>query len=305
MISSSDIESLHVNWNYLVLEYNIDLAETYKLIHQAIQFIAITGKTILPPRYDDSHTSFTWDFASKCFSSAWLHSKRTFRLEFNPVDLSIALVPYGELAVGSVQFAGKTKKEVYTQLRQILLSEGIAVHNFEYEMHYDLPEHRVCRGGKYEILNPEINEELVKHYSNAYLILSLLKAKYPISGNIRCWPHHFDITADYIEAKQKGIRITGFSVGFSPANSDFHEPHFYFIPKQSSRINLPKKEKLKYGNWLSGKLHGTSLGLSYLAKNSNSLNQIEKLSGFLNESYNLFKDQLLHTDSEKQKVRGY
>lgn len=302
MISSSDIESLHNNWNCLAFEYDHDLAETYKTIHQAIQFLAITGKTVLPPRYDDSHTSFTWDFKSKCFTTAWLHAKRTFRLEFNPATLTLALIPYGSEADETVQFAGKTKKELYSFLRQMLLSEGLIIHNFEYEMHYDLPDHRVCKGGKYEIQDPEISKELVKHYSNAYLVLSLLKAKYPMSGSIRCWPHHFDITADYIEAEQNGNGLTGFSVGFSPANSDFHEPHFYFVLKQNSRINLPRKEKLKYGNWLSGRLHGTSLGLGNLVKKSNSRIQIEKLSVFLNESYKLFKKQLSDTDAQKQKI---
>ncbi len=179
MISLSDIESLQANWRFLAFDYDKRFVETYKLIHQAIQFLAITGKTVLPPRYDDSHTSFTWDFRSKCFTSVWLNAKRTFRIEFNPVDLSLSLIPYGEQTAESVQFEGKTKKEVYALLRQVLLSEGIAIQHFEYEMHYDLPEHIVCRGGKYEIYDPEINEELAKHYSNAYLVLNLLKSKYP------------------------------------------------------------------------------------------------------------------------------
>ncbi len=302
MVSSYDIVSLQDNWDYLTVDYDKSFAETYKLIHQAIQFLAITGKSVLPPRFDDSHTSFTWDFGSKCFTSAWLHAKRTFRLEFNPATLALSVIPYGDKADHSVQIAGKTKKEVYSLLRQMLLSEGLTIQNFEYEMHYDIPEHPVCRGGKYKILDPERSNEVAKHYSNAFLVLNLLRGKFPMAGAIRCWPHHFDITADFPVVNQNGNSISNFSVGFSPTNPDFPEPHFYFTIKQESSKNRLNKVKLKFGKWLPGSLYGTSLGLNCLVKKTSIKSQVETLSGFINESYSMLNDQLLHTNVERQKV---
>jgi hypothetical protein len=246
----------------------------------------------LPPRFDDSHTSFTWNYKKNCFSSEWIQAKRTFKLEFNPLDLSLSLVPYGENPLDTMYLTDKTKKEVYAHLRQMLAIGGIVVHHFSTDMHYDLPDHRVCKGGKYQIISSHINDEIVKHYSNAYLVLNLLKGKNPLADPIRCWPHHFDMTVDLPTEYKSENMVSVFSVGFSPANPDFPEPHFYFIIKQNGRKIPYKKIKLQYGRWLPQDIHGTSLGLKTLLLKKSTKSQVETLKGYINESYKAFIDQI-------------
>jgi hypothetical protein len=269
------------------------------MIHQAVQFLATASKSVLPARFDDSHTSFTWDFNKKCFASEWLHTKRTFRLEFNPSDLSLHLASYGEQAVDSIQLVGKTKKDVYALLQHMLIAGGITLHRLTNEMHYDLPEHEVCRGGKYRINSGALNEEVVKHYSNAYLMLNLLKGKNPAAGLIRCWPHHFDIATDFIVRDQSGNSDVSFAVGFSPANPDFPEPHFYFIDKSSGGNTQQSMRKLKYGKWLPLNINGTCLGLQKLIKKTSSRSQVEILSRYFNESYAVLQGRFLHAEAGK------
>jgi hypothetical protein len=301
-LSISDIESLHKHWRFLALDYDEDFRDTYKMIHQAVQFLAITNKSILPPRFDDSHTSFTWDFRKNCFSSEWLQAKKTFRLEFYPLDLCLSLVPYGEDPLDSMYLIGKTKKEVYAQLRHMLAIGGIEVIHFSTDMHYDLPEHRVCKGGKYQIMSQNIHEEIVKHYSNAHIVLNILKGKNPLTSSIRCWPHHFDIAADFQAVDESGKNSLGFSIGFSPANPDLPEPHYYFILRQDNRNISRRKNKLQYGRWLPRNIYGTSLGLKYLLKKTSIKSQVEILSGYLNESYGVVLDQIIPDNTRNQLV---
>ena len=95
------------------------------MIHQSVQFLAIACKSILPPRYYDSHTAFVWDYQDKCFASDWLNADHTFRLEIDPEDLSLSLNPYKKESADTIQLVGKTKKEVYEKLQQKLRKWGI------------------------------------------------------------------------------------------------------------------------------------------------------------------------------------
>jgi len=284
VLKALDKNSILHYWKVLTSEFNEDLKESYRMIHQAVQFLAISGKSIVLPRFDDSHTSFTWDFGKKCFAGEWFNGSRTLRLEFDPVELCLNLVPYGEKPANSLYFEGKTKKEVYAHLRHMLLNEEVKIQHFANEMHYDLPQHEVCRGGKYRISSINMNREIVKHYSNAYLLLNMLKGRSPLSGPIRCWPHHFDITAEFPNIDSDGKISTSYSVGFSPANPDFPEPYFYVTLRSNSPNFSIKKQKLKNGSWLPGNILGTSLGLQRVVKKTSAQTQIERLIGFMEES---------------------
>lgn len=303
MLSISDIESLHRHWRFLVLDYNEEFEDTYKMIHQAVQFLAITNKSILPPRFDDSHTSFSWNYRKNCFASEWIHAKRTFRIEFYPFTLCLSLVHYGEEPTESMYLIGKTKKEVYSQLRQMLGLGGVVVHHFATDMHYDLPEHRVCKGGKYQVISDHLNDEIVKHYSNAHLVLNMLRGKNPAATSIRCWPHHFDITADFPIGIPTEDNPSYISVGFSPANSDFPEPHFYFILRPDNTKRGFIQVKLKHGKWLPRNIKGTALGLSKITEKKSSQGQAEVLFWFINESYHTMQDQLMVADKEFESAK--
>jgi hypothetical protein len=264
------------------------MADTFRLVHQACQFIAITAKSVFPPRFDDSHTSFFWDFKSNHFVSEWMNFERTFRLEVDPVMLRINLVNYGGGELSSIKMVGRTRREVYSQLRQTLISAGIEVEQFATDMHYDLPMHSVFKGGKYLIINKELNQEIVKYYANAYLILNLLKGRLPAADEIRCWPHQFDITFDNKIFNTNSLSYTVLTAGFSPSDGILEKPFFYVGLKNIEGNTIAKKEKLTLGKWLTGDLVGTYLCISSLLCFQKSEEQVDILLHFLNESLDRF-----------------
>jgi hypothetical protein len=283
LIHTGDIKFIEDHWSLLTLPYGKEFSDTFQIMHQAVQFIAITGKSIFPPRFDDSHTSFGWDYQQKCFAGEWMHFKHTMRLELCPCSLTMRLVTYGESACESFTLNKKTKKEVYAHLRQLLLDGGVKIDHFVTDMHYDLPGHNVCTGGRYTIHKEELNRELCKHYSNAFILLHLLSRKTLNSSKIRCWPHHFDITLSLNLPHGNKDESAAFRMGFSPANFDSAEPHFFLLFKGEPGAKRLKK-KLKYSSWLPGGKTGTFLPLSSLTDKKTIKAQTEALVNFMNES---------------------
>jgi hypothetical protein len=284
----SDITFLYKYWQPLSLSYTQEMADTFRLVHQACQFIAITSKSVFPPRYNDSHTSFFWDYRSNGFVSEWMHFERTFRLEVEPVKLRISIVNYGGDELASIKMIGRTRKEVYAQLRQTLTTAGIKVERFATDMHYDLPMHSVFKGGKYLIINKDLNQEISKYYSNAFLILNFLKGRMPASEEIRCWPHHFDMTFDNKILIPDTESYYVLTAGFSPSDGILEKPFFYVGLKNADGATINKKAKLIHGKWLTGDLVGTYLCISSLLCVHKCEEQVDILLHFFNESFERF-----------------
>jgi hypothetical protein len=288
VIDFSNNTILYKHWQPLSLIYTQEMADTFKLVHQACQFIAITEKSVFPPRFDDSHTSFFWDYRRMRFVSEWMHFERTFRLEVDPVLLRINIVNYGGDELASLKMVGRSRKEVYAQLRQTLTTAGIKVERFATDMHYDLPMHSVFKGGKYLIINKELNLEINKYYSNAYLILNFLKGLMPASDVIRCWPHHFDMTFDNKVLISEPDGYNMLTVGFSPSDGILEKPFFYVGLKNSLASKITEKTKLAHGKWLTGDLVGTYVCISSLLGVQKCEEQVDILLHFFNESFERF-----------------
>ncbi len=288
MYFTDNIEYLQANWKPLETPFGREFSNTYRLVHQAVQFLAITGKSLYPPRYDDSHTTFLWDYAGNCFAGDWIHGKRTVQLKLHPETLEMQLIPYGEPAAGTFSLLGKTKKEIYSLLRQLLVTGGVQVDHFITDMHYDLPAHEVCNGGRYRIDYPGLHTELIQHYSNAFLVLHLLNGKAPSSSGIRCWPHHFDLSITLNVARNSEPEPVRLEVGFSPANPDAQEPHF-FVRLAGMEEKIIDCRKLKYGHWYPPPRTGTFLVLSKLLAKKGAARQVDVLATYLRESFDLFR----------------
>lgn len=290
MYFTDNIAYLRASWKPVSKPWDKEFSNAWQIVHQAVQFLAITGKSVFPPRFDDSHTSFLWDFDKHCFASGWMHGKRTLRLEFDPCNLDMHLVPYGEPAIGSFSLVGKTKKEIYALLRGLLSSGGLKMEHFITDMHYDLPAHEVCSGGRYAIHDKTLHAELAKHYSNAYLVLHMLNGKAPGGASILCWPHHFDLSIQLNLAREGGTSPAKIEVGFAPANPDAREPHFFVRLLHPADCDVACV-RLKYGQWYPPPRTGTVLLLSKILTKKSAGAQAGILSSYLRESFDLLRKE--------------
>ena len=165
-------------------------------LHWAVQLAATVGRTLAPPRADDSHSSFRWiDDA--------LVQEDDFRSGLRLRDLTLLL--------GDAEFAldGRTIDDGFAWLASQLPS-------VREELNEPMPHHAVADGAPFSLRDAEAFAELSQYYAQA---ARLLRA---IHDDVRTWPHHFDI-ATLLELD--GGRSIG--AGLSPGDESCDEPYWY------------------------------------------------------------------------------
>jgi hypothetical protein len=178
-------------------------------LHWAAQLAATPGRTLSPPRDDDSHTSFRWRADA-------LVQEDAFRSGLRLRDLTLLL--------GDRTFAldGRTLDDGFAWLASQL--PGLRK-----EFNEPMPRHAVARGAPFSLRDREAFDELSRYYAEAARLLA------DIDDDVRCWPHHFDI-ATLLELGTKSI-----GAGLSPGDSSCDEPYWYVNhwPVTSRRDGLP------------------------------------------------------------------
>jgi hypothetical protein len=226
------------------------LAPARRELHAAVQLVAAAGRSLLPPRPDDSQTSMSWNDAAG-FVGEPLPGDGV-RVGLEPVKLVLCALG-GELDVlDEFRLDGRTLRDARHWLGGALTGRvktrnSIATMEFpdalRAERHVDAPfvEHGEAA-------------ELAKYYADANLLLNRwASAKNPV----RCWPHHFDI-AVLLRGPHDGQTI---GVGMSPGDASYGEPYWYVTPwPYPSVIGLPAL--LGGGEWHADKWVGAVLTAS-------------------------------------------
>lgn len=178
-------------------------------LHWAAQLAATPGRTLAPPRADDSHASFRW------VGDALVQEDR-FRSGLRLRDLTLLL--------GDETFAldGRTLDDGFSWL-------AVQLPGLRRTFDEPMPQHAVAAGAPFSLRDAEAFAELARDYAEA---APLLRA---IHDDVRCWPHHFDIATllEFDGGKSIGA-------GLSPGDDSCDEPYWYVnhFPA-TSRRDLP------------------------------------------------------------------
>jgi hypothetical protein len=197
-------------------------------LHWAAQIAAGVGRTLLPPREDDSHTAFT--FADGVLLQGEVNGVRAgLRLR----DLT--------LVCGSEELP----------LRGRTLHDGFAFLSSRFghtlrRPEVELPDHPVAHGAAFDA-DVESCQTLGELYAIAD---SLLRA---FDGSpVLCWPHHFDIAT--LLTVREGTTI---GAGLSPGDASYPEPYWYVTPYPYPAVSaLPP---LTRGSWHTAEWVGAVL----------------------------------------------
>ncbi|MCF8232775.1 MAG: hypothetical protein K9J27_11355 [Bacteroidales bacterium] len=109
------------------------------LQHHAIQFIARTGKYLIPEKDDDSHTNMEWKTPISSFIGNYLPHFMLVGIKIPEVKLTIYDENY--YVYHAIEMSGLTGKEVFEWLRKALQARKIETQNLKYELHYEIPDH--------------------------------------------------------------------------------------------------------------------------------------------------------------------
>jgi hypothetical protein len=196
-------------------------------LHWAAQIAAGVGRTLVPPRPDDSHTAFTFSDGALWQEPAGGH---VAGLRLADLTLLYDAEPF--------------------PLRGRTLDEGFAFlsSRFGHALRrptVDLPAHPVASGARFSA-DPASCETLGRLYAIADSVLHELTAD-PLlrelkGGPVLCWPHHFDLAT--LLTVRPGTTI---GCGFSPGDATYPEPYWYVTPyPYPSGATLPP---LTHGIW--------------------------------------------------------
>lgn len=240
-----------------------ELVDARLQCHHAAQVIVSLGISLLPCRDDDSHTNLGWDSELGAFTTHPLPGTRPFRGGLAIAELELLLLNAGE----PVRFPldGKTVADA----RQWLLGEvsraGGDATRMTSAMHYTIPEHPVARGVSFRRSPANAFAELAGYYMMADRVIRSVAAKTPGAGEVRCWPHHFDL-GTLITLPDNGAMSRTIGVGLSPGDEWYAEPYFYVSPNP-----YPSPDRLgtlPFGQWHTQSWTGAVLTASNMLSRS-------------------------------------
>lgn len=245
-------------WKQIHAESAADLVDARLQIHHAAQFASAIGISYLAAKPDDSHTNLGWDTRNQALSSREVRAlSHSIRVALRPADLTLLVLVDG--SVGQrIALHGSTVAQTDANLRSALAAVGLDGRRLTLKRHFTIPAHPVARHQPFDITLARDFEAVATWFGNAALVLGEL-ARRRGSGEVRCWPHHFDLAtlATIGEGRTSGA-------GFVPGDGQYPEPYFYVNanPRPSRRAELPALPSGGFWNtegWFGAVLRSSSL----------------------------------------------
>lgn len=215
-------------------------------LHWAAQAVAGVGRSLVPPRPDDSHSSLEWLRMNRALAS-------------NPVDDAgtRGAIRFRDLTLLVVKDRGLIDDEFPLQGRNI--DDAFRF----FEKHFGQPIRRL---NPQESLpkpapaafdaNPEDLAKLDRLYDDADFVLNAYRAARPNMSEVRCWPHHFDIAT--LQTFEGGNTI---GTGFLAGDAQYREPYWYVTPYPYPNASGKSYPPLSLGFWnTDGWFGGVLLG---------------------------------------------
>lgn len=269
-----------MQWNNLSLKFDDKLHDSLLQQHHASQFIALAGKHLIPATKDDSHTNMQYISETESLLGNSLPGGKKISLDLP--SLRISIIQDEDKILDEIELHGKTKTEVFDELKISLEKTGTDVSGFTNQLHYDIPSHPLDHKAVFNtsFKNHFLENTIYRH--NADLLLKEIVHLYPDAEALRIWPHHFD-TGSFIALSKdsKGELSQSISFGWAIPDSMIPEPYFYlsFWSKNKS----PKKYELPdlpAGKWMIPEWNGAVLPHSKIQNHQSSQSQFELSHSF-------------------------
>jgi len=210
-------------------------------LHHGLQAAAGVGRTLIPPKPDDSHTNFSWSQKHGALVQDCVDGQ--FRAGLRLRDLALLLIDKDDRVTDEFCLRGKMLDDGFRfyeeRVGKMLVRPG-----------EPLPEHPVANGACFSAMD-EFLCAIAEMYGDAATILEHLRAKHPTASPVRVWPHHFDIATLITLPDNHSI-----GVGFLGGDANIPEPYWYVYASPATENTLPP---LSVGRWYAGAWVGALL----------------------------------------------
>jgi hypothetical protein len=205
------------------------LGEARLVLHHASQIVASVGRSLVPPRPDDGHTSLAWDGVHRGLVGPEVAGERAWRAGLVPDDLSLVLIVERDLAHRR-ELGGLTKGAARAWLEEKALELAAPGARLGFEAPYAMPAHPVDAGERFALPGDGSLAEVARWFADAEGLLCEMVAPWPGAAPVRVWPHHFDVGSVLPLGTGGSDEARSIGVGLSPGDDGIPEPYFYVTP---------------------------------------------------------------------------
>jgi hypothetical protein len=274
-----------VVWEALGAAPPLTLAPERLVLHHAAQLVAAVGRSLVPPRPDDGHTSLEW--VAGALVGQEVAGPRPWAAALRPSDLSLVVVAAG-VEAGRLALAVRTRDEAFEWLRGIAEGLGVPSGRLKFDAPYKIPDHPIAAGAPFPA--PTRNTaELARWFADGSALLRGIASQQPDAAPVRVWPHHFDAGSVLpLGAPYRG-ESPSIGIGLSPGDEGIAEPYFYATlwpgPDPDSLPPLPAGGRWQREGWTGAVLTGSEIVAA-----GDGAGQAAAASAFLTSAIEVLRD---------------
>ncbi len=302
-------------WKPLTLSFNEGLRDALQQQHHASQFIALAGRHLIARQPDDSNTNMDYLPDHELLVGNELPNGMRVALQLTdlviylvdkegrpmnkkeqpidlrgrpmnkkeqPIDLGGRPIDEARKPENGISLAGKSKQQVFKELKKVLSASATDVSKLSSELHYEIPAHRLNDGANFGI-NDKIYFQVNTFYRhNAELVMSNLASLYPNVMPVRVWPHHFDTgTLIPVKYNEKGELSSSIGLGWAIPDGMVDEPYYYLSFWSENPVGEGNEmPALSAGQWMTPNWDGAVLKHSEIQAQGSAEKQFESVASF-------------------------
>jgi hypothetical protein len=208
-----------------------ELVPARLLLHNAAQLAAAVGRSLVPARPDDGHTSLAWIASPRGLASQDVAGARSWRALLGLGEPAPALVVLaGGAEVDRLALEGRTRREAFEWLDARARALGAPVSRLNLSAPYALPAHPFGASDPFTSPGEVAVAELACWFADGDAVLRAVAAGWPGSTPVRVWPHHFDVGSVLPLGAETTESAPSVGIGLSPGDEGITEPYFYVTP---------------------------------------------------------------------------
>jgi hypothetical protein len=250
------------SWELLSREFNNDLKNVLLQQHLAAQFIALTGRYLIPKKPDGSNINMQY-ISEKKMLLGNAHPDG-WAVGVNLRNQTVQIVGENNNLKAEISLEGKTFQQAFQEFKTTLQNQGIDVSELNTKQPYELPTGGLKEGNYFAIGSDNAVTENIRYRHNAELLINEMAKQFKDVESVRIWPHHFDTgTFATVVRNEKGGASKTIGLGLAIPDSMVPEPYFYLSFWSENPLDIGNNPvKLPAGEWMMPNWNGAVLRVS-------------------------------------------
>lgn len=246
-------------------------------IHQAVQLVSMVSRNILPHHPWDIFGNLEWRSDLGMFLGWAIPGRFDIRAGLRAADLKLFLLTPQGRPFAEFSLEGRKYADGFQWLQTTITEFGIDASAMKMDLPYDIPAYPQADGEAFFVTDVEAFADFSRSFSNAQLILDHVAELHAIWQQVKCWPHHFDISSR--RRFEKGEQVWHMGVGYSPGDDhNYPEPYWHLTCYPSDDVDkdnlpaLPGDLQWRTDDWL-----GVVLKWSDIVKEASAEGQLKQV----------------------------